>query len=176
MKRIALSLLAVLALGAPAKAIVGGPWDNNLFYSPTLKGTFQGTLTAKNMSAIMIFTIGENSSSEGDSSAVLFPNAGRMVTFYEGATTISRVEAVPDGDTRKIAAVISLGSNSSFLGVTGFMNAKFDNIYPSITYKGKADLFIFSSLGQAEYEAHLTARARGIKTSNKNTANWVWSH
>lgn len=173
MKRIALSLLAVLALGAPAKAIVGGPWDNNLFYSPTLNGTFQGTLTGKNISAVMMFSTASSSASNATDTNLRFKNAGRMVSFYRGIVVASGVEAVPNASTHKIAAIIKQWGNSQSLTIEGFMDAKFDNLYPSITYKGKADLVAYQS--SPLFEEEFQARVRGIKTSNSSSGFWNWS-
>ncbi len=178
MKRIALSLLAVLALGAPAKAIVGGPFDNNLFYSPTVDGTFQGTLSGKNISAVMVFSVGASApiSSTTGSTDARFPNVGKMVSFYRGGTALSYMDAVADGNSRNIAAVIT---GESELLIQGFMSAKFDNIYPSITYKGKADMSAYwedvVNPSNSFYE-EFSARVRGIKTANTPSAGyWLWN-
>lgn len=180
MKRIAFSVLAAVALAAPAQAIVGGPFDNNQFYDHSLGGTYQGTLTAKNISATMFFgTSAEGGNTDAGNGGNTMGNGGYFAAFIDGRIVLGRVATSIDGASDKLAGVL-MGRTSQFVDpngqvfyaspLDGFFNASLDKKFPNITYKGKAKLTAFID---GDFK-NLNGRVRGIKSSSNSSFLWEW--
>ena len=108
MKRLALSFLTSSILASSAFAWVGGPFDNNSFYGRDINGTFQGVMTGKNISGLMVFgTTSASQSGQGsESEAGVYGNGGRALIFAEGSLLIGDVSAVADMAGRKLSLAI----------------------------------------------------------------------
>ncbi len=119
MKRIALSLISSSLLASSAFAWVGGPFDNNMFFGRETNGTYQGVISGKNLSGVMIFgTTDSSSSGKGsyDTNIGVFGNTGRAIIFVpkedttsnQGSTgmVVAQVSAVSNFPSRKLAGTI----------------------------------------------------------------------
>ena len=125
MKRLTLAVLSALVLASPAFAIVGGPWDGNVPGNPTpvnpsnANGTFQGTISGKNIIGIM--RVGTSSAGTAAVPGVTITTGtgaarttvttagtatGSATIFIEGSTAIANVDAVIDLSGRKLSAVM----------------------------------------------------------------------
>lgn len=113
MKRTLLAILSSAILATPAFALVGGPFDNNLFYGNDISGTYQAVLTGKNISGIMLFGTTPNSSNPaaGESQMGTYGNGGRGIIFVEGYMVVANVSAVANVMDRQISVAIDGSRN-----------------------------------------------------------------
>ena len=122
MKRIALAVLpAFLLYTSPAHAWVGGPWSNNVPGGESWAGsTFQGVISGKNISGIMIFGVAPTSSANATTTAGATTTStrvtqvnlgtlpsqeggmwstgseGRAMIFVQGSLVVCQMNAVVD--------------------------------------------------------------------------------
>jgi hypothetical protein len=108
MKRFALSLFTSSILASSAFAWVGGPFDNNTFYGRDINGTFQGVISGKNVSGIMVFgtTSGSTAGSGSASDVGVYGNGGRALIFANGSMLMGYVNSVADIPGRKLSLAI----------------------------------------------------------------------
>ncbi len=95
-------------MASPAFAIVGGPWDNNMFYGRSIDGTYQGVITGKNFSGVMLFGLASTSNPNAGTAIDnigIYGNDGRVVAFTEGVMVIGQVAATADVPSRAISGV-----------------------------------------------------------------------
>ncbi len=170
MKRSLLALLSTALLASPAFAIVGGPFDNNVFYGAESSGTYQGVLTGKNISGVAIFGTSSTSSANGSgvpSSLGVFGSGGRALIFVEGEAVTADVNSTADFKNRRITSAFegsvglatvawppqrqreTDGSTTvttwileGALEINGMISSKIVRTFPSLEFAGKDRLRI----------------------------------
>ncbi len=131
MKKLVLALLPALVLTSPAFAWVGGPFDNGVPGGQTTasNGTWQGVITGKNVSGIMIFGTSALSNGSGNTTTQssnfnIFSGSisnttttnsgsglgtsggeGRAAIFANGVLIIAQSSAVIDLPARQISGI-----------------------------------------------------------------------
>ncbi len=109
MKRTLLAIFSSVILATPAFALVGGPFDNNIFFGNNMASTYQGVITGKNVSGIMVFgTASGSATGQGSASEMgTFGSAGRGLVFINGNMVACDVTAVGDFGGRKLSIALS---------------------------------------------------------------------
>ncbi|MEI6351502.1 MAG: hypothetical protein WCP06_10395 [Verrucomicrobiota bacterium] len=113
MKPLVIAAFSALVFACPAFALVGGPWDNNIpGGTPTeANGTYQGVITGKNLSGVMMFGTATTSTTGGAASlsgtSGIFNSSGsegRIAIFTNGVLVVGEMAAVVDLPAQSVSA------------------------------------------------------------------------
>lgn len=175
MKRFTLALLSTLALAAPSFGWVGGPFSNNVFTGSNGNGTYQGVITGKNVSGIMLFgTAGTSDVANGSYSQLsgLYGNGGRALIFTPNGSVLCNVLSTVDLQARRLTSMVNgsadMGTTDTKNGftlrgamlVSSILDSKFTRLFPQVEFSGKGEMEI--------------AYATRMVSSGSNNASVVW--
>lgn len=157
-----LPLLATCLMfsGAPAHAIVGGPWDGNNF-NQNNAGTYQASISMRNGLGMARFT------DQGD--VAQFAVVNQSVIFYQGAVYLGGCFGNVDFVNGEVTGITNGSTINAFINSSQGGNVQTCNTSWRCDITEQAPIMRFSGSGQANFFGALTAFENSNATTTTTT-------